>query len=146
MKRAGWRFDPEGASRAASKSRRTVAAEISSCLNLRMLLREAIMSDNSTVAPPWKYYEANSTTSCWACQMRFTRKEGLLTPPKTLVAANPSALGERLKVQAATVAKPNSLITRGLPGASETIIHNNVMFIPPNGRIQLASLSPVRNY
>jgi hypothetical protein len=26
------------------------------------------------------------------------RKEGLLTPPKTLVAANPSAPGERLKV------------------------------------------------
>src|SRR5664280_2242127 len=69
MKRAGWRFDPEGASRAASKSRRTVAAEISSCLNLRMLLREAIMSDNSTVAPPWKYYEANSTTSSRVCQM-----------------------------------------------------------------------------
>jgi hypothetical protein len=35
-----------------------------------MLLREAITSDNSTVAPPWKYYEANSTTSCWACQVK----------------------------------------------------------------------------
>lgn len=70
MKRVGWRFDPEGASLPASRSSRTVSVDMPSGLNLRILRREAITSDNSNVAPPLIF--TDTTTSSWACQMRIT--------------------------------------------------------------------------